>query len=310
MLLKPKNIIESFNTIPIKKDVKSFPSFENTVKTLDSFTGRSINQLQGSLRENIFYLHIFKCGGTSINQAIKACYLTWNITKDRYLFYLAANASFDTVQRCTDLYPDTPEDYRIWKYRESLLLYYMYQGVLRYGKFTGGHYISGHFSFSECAYQNFCNNYAFITVLRDPVKRWISGYFFNRYKQREHHKIDLDLKEYLNSERAQKESYYVKLLGGVNKEEDYRSEQAIARAKENLHKFRIVGCLEYQEDFIRQFEEQFGRRLKIRNFNPSPKSKAHCRSVITEEIEEKIKEICKPDIEIYQYAVENLVKKN
>lgn len=118
----------------------------------------------------------------------------------------------------------------------------------------------------------------------------------------------MDIEAFLESERGQRQGYeYVKFLGGADKLGDYTSEEAINRAKENLHKFTIVGCLEHQGEFVKQFEEQFGRRLKIGVTNQSPKPETERKSIITEEIKEKIRAICRPDIEIYQYAKDNFV---
>jgi len=278
---------------------------ESTVKTFDSLLARSHNLFRGRLKDNIFFLHIQKCGGSSINQAIKSCYQTLNITQDRYLSHLDSEAAFKAVQMSggqTNLSAGTINDYPILQFRENLLLYYMSQQRIRY--------IAGHFSFSATAYQHFFEKYAFVTVLRDPVERWISAYFYNRYKKAGDRKLDADFTAYLDSELGRSRGYTcVKLLGGANPAGDYTSEQAITRAKDNLQKFTVVGCLEYQEDFVRQFEQQFGRKLKIRSTNQSPKSKAYRRSLITEEIEEKIREICKPDVEVYQYAVDNFVQR-
>ena len=63
------------------------PTFEDTAKAFESLVARSNNLVHGSLNKNIFFLHLHKCGGSSINQAIKSCYLTWNITNDRHLVH-------------------------------------------------------------------------------------------------------------------------------------------------------------------------------------------------------------------------------
>lgn len=285
------------------------PPSESVAKGLNALVTKTNNLFNGSLKQKIFYLHIHKCGGISIQQAIKACYHTLDLTKDRQLFHLLnAKASFNAVQKTVDqtaspvdLIFNTSDDYLELKFRENLLLYYMSQEHINY--------ISGHFTFSMSAYKYFSNEYAFVTVLREPVERWISLYFWRRYNKQGHRNIDTDITTHLRSELAKKQGCrYIKFLGGINEQGDYTSRQAIDKAKENLHKFSVVGCLEYQGDFVKQFEEQFGRKLRIKRLNKSPSSEAHRKSLITEDIKEEVRQICKPDIELYEYALSNFVK--
>jgi hypothetical protein len=287
--------MKSFIRIPLLKD---------TDKALEQLVARSNNLVHGSLEENIFFLHIHKCGGTSIRQAIKSCYRVLDITKDRYLIDLDSEAAFYAAQKSVeqnDFSLDTRDDYLPLKFRENLLMYYMCQEKINY--------VAGHFSFSATAYQYFCDKYAFITILREPVARWISFYFYNLHKKGGPFKIDMKIEAFLESERGQRQGYeYVKFLGGADKLGKYTSEQAINLAKENLHKFSVVGCLEYQGNFVRQFEERFGRKLNIGISNLGPALNKERESIVTEEIKEKIRAICRPDIEIYQYALDNFVK--
>ena len=68
----------------------------------------------------------------------------------------------------------------------------------------------------------------------------------------------------MQSELGKSQGYeYVKFLGGADNDRDYVSQQAIDRAKKNLAKFDIIGCLEYPEIFITKFENKFGVRLKM-----------------------------------------------
>ena len=278
------------------------PAYEERSKILDSLMATTNNLFHGSLKENIVFYHFFKCGGTSIAQAIKSCYLNLELSKNRHIFHLNGGAAKNASQKILELsdfpFAQTNNDDIERKFEEYLLLYYMSQKHIKY--------IAGHFTFSEIAYHYFSDKYAFVTVLRDPIERFISAYFYRRYKTG---KLDKDFKEHLKSENCLGGGFhYVKSLCGLESTEDYTSARAIAVAKENLHKFKIVGFLEYQEEFLNQFEEQFGRRLKIKVLNRSPKPEAYRKSIITQEIKEEIKKICKPDLEIYQYAVNNFVK--
>lgn len=269
---------------------------------IDNLVATSSNLFHKPLQNKIFFLHFFKCGGTSIARSIKSCYLDFKLGMNRRIFHLNGGAAKNATQKIIDgaeLLEQIDDKYLSWKLREYLLLYHMSQEQTQY--------IAGHFRFSETAYQNFADKYAFITVLRDPVERFISSYFYKRYKTG---KLELEFDEYLDSENCLGDgSLYVQSLCGLEHLEDGTSDRAIALAKTNLHKFKIIGLLEYQAQFLNQFEEQFGRRLRIAVSNKSPKSEAFKKSIVTPEMREKIAEICQPDAEIYQYAVNNFVKK-
>jgi hypothetical protein len=121
--------------------------------------------------------------------------------------------------------------------------------------------------------------------------------------------IGSDLKDYLKSDNAKSQGYeIVKFLGGSSAEDNYASPRAIERAKRNLDKFHIVGVLERLDDFAAKFRARFGVDLKLRTLNESPVSAGERESAITEEIRKRIEEICRPDLEVYRYAVEKFVK--
>ena len=88
------------------------------------------------LRDNIFFLHVPKCGGTSIDSAIRSCY-----PNKHGIIRLNPVASHNVARIKYGInFPyETSDDYPILKLEENLLLYFMSQ--------KGAQYISGHFSF-------------------------------------------------------------------------------------------------------------------------------------------------------------------
>ena len=185
------------------------------------------------------------------------------------------------------------------QYREALLLYFM--------ACKGRVFIHGHFPYSEAAHRQYGDDYAFITVLRDPVDRYISEYFYNRHHpQSERHKAvaSLPLEAYLDSEFGRGQGcQYVRFFGSPATPEEYRSAECIGRATERLSRFDLVGCVEHGDRFVSDFEREFGRRLSLSRRNQSPAPTGERERVVTPAVLEKIRELCLPDEEIYRYAV-------
>jgi hypothetical protein len=249
------------------------------------------NTFRGGFGARIFFLHIPKCGGKSTHYAISSRYTMIEKLRgfrglDISSTYVAAKALNPTVN------PFSADDYEILKLRESLLLYFMGQKQTLY--------ISDHFAFSESAYKAFHSEFTFITMLRNPVKRWISYYFYGRH----HGNIKLELADFLKTDYARTQGYeIVKFIGGPIKDGNYASREAIERAKENIGKFHIVGFLEHLDDFAEKFRARFGINLRLSRFNRSPVAVSSQKLQISEEITKAIEELCKPDMDVYQHAL-------
>ena len=92
--------------------------------SLDTLSLRIKNTFNGHLKENIFFLHIPKCGGTSLDHAIKSRYQTLDLRSANPVIGLGASASSNVIKMiCQTDYPnDTKDDYPILELRENLLL--------------------------------------------------------------------------------------------------------------------------------------------------------------------------------------------
>jgi hypothetical protein len=250
------------------------------------------------LPQDIFFLHVPKCGGTSLVNAIARFYQPVfsrdqrNIARlDSPASLLAANMHGHDHLACN---------------RE----------ILAY--FLAGHcrYVYGHFTFSEKAHQQFRDKYAFITLLREPVSKWFSLYFYNRYKQSDHYALDMDLAEFVETERAV--SYgcdYVMQFNGDDSIADYTSAaaidhfctpEAIERACANLDKFDLVGVLENLDLFKQDFQTLYGVKLDEEHRRESPVAKGAREKMITPEILEKVKILNRPNTYVYEHVVNKL----
>ncbi|MEO0373873.1 MAG: sulfotransferase family 2 domain-containing protein [Cyanobacteria bacterium P01_A01_bin.17] len=280
-------------------------TFKEPGRVLDALITRTHTWIARPLSQKIFFLHLHKCGGTSISHAIKDHYHTLNILQDPTRGINAGVSSKAAMMNLGQAIPDGSQplsqitdsrlEDEILKYREKLLAYYLCQSQVKY--------ISGHFCFSANLYDQFSSHYNFITVLRHPIQRLLSFYYFSRYKSADRPgRITINLQEYLETRRSISAGYYVRMLGGVDPSGDYQSKWAISRAKENLHKFKMVGFLENLDSFQTQFFHVFGRKLGIKKLNHSPKPQGEPPHNVTADIEAKLREICRADIEVYNYA--------
>lgn len=241
-------------------------------------------------KTRLCFIHIAKCGGVSINQAIRKKYL---ISYSR----LNARASLEsarTVYGFDDPFQDGYEG--VLRFRESLLLYELEKG-------SG--FVSGHYAFSERAYAKHHPHYKFMTLLRDPVARFLSSYFFNSRKAEDSPwKIRETLEEYVAGNDGKRLGQdYVRFLGGVRDDGRYDSDEALENARKNLQKFDVCGVIEDTPDLVRQLAQQCGLKVNIGKRNKSPVSKKERDRMVTEEIRKRIEEICQRDLILYRDAV-------
>lgn len=239
------------------------------------------------IKTKVFFLHFPKCGGTSINRAIEN---SFGYFEKRNFFHLSPHASAKASKVAED---------ELMDYREKILLYYMSN--------SGYRYISGHFQYSQKAFEEFGKEWYFVTILRDPVSKWFSHYFFNKYKEDSHFKIEDNIEDFLESERATALGCdYVSKLVGETGEIDYTSENAIKAAINNLHKFKLVGVIEDTDSFAKKYHDLFGAKLLIKRKNTNPRSKAKQQEEITDRVKNKVKEICKPNLRVYESVLEQI----
>jgi hypothetical protein len=237
------------------------------------------------MKRKIVFIHMPKCAGTSLRRAIETAFLPEADGP-------GPAVRIETVPTATAARISGMD---IQDFREQVLLYYMSD--------PGIHFISGHVSFSETAYRHYSKEWDFITLLRHPVSRWLSHYYFNRYKENSHTKITSKLEDFIHSERGRQfGSEYVRRLSQGVEPAERNGQAAIDKARENLSRISMVGTLEQLDDFCGQVEERFGVRIQPKRLNTNPAPDRLQQTLRDKRVINMIEALCQPDLEIYEAA--------
>lgn len=239
---------------------------------------------------NVMFVHVPKCGGTSIKTALAEFY------RPERIAYLDNRAS----KLAADHY-GAP----LHRFREHLLRYELER--------TGGRrLIMGHYSVDQATLETYADRWNFITVLRDPIARLVSHYFHNLHTESPFaNKVSLT--EFLDSKRGENSAnLYARFLGRDFSDPSMKiAPESIDRAKGALERMAVIGILEDLPKFVADFETAFRAPLDIPHLNRA-KTGGPTKDAFSEELERarpRLEELCAADNEIYAYGKELAAKR-
>jgi len=241
--------------------------------------------LEKNCPQRVVFHHVPKCGGTSVGRALRKRYLLSQATvtpEASFRAFEAFSGRSDREQMLID----------VLDLREQMMLYHLFEDV---------RCVSLHVRFSEVAHRAFKDKYKFVTVLREPVSRFISHYFWSVNKPSAHARIEEGFAEFLQTPRARRlGATYVEYYCGLPKDVDTASDMAISAAVANLKKFDVVGRLDDIPSFEFGLHQELGVRVRVGHENKATPARSSSKHDISKELRERVVELCAPDLAVWK----------
>jgi hypothetical protein len=182
--------------------------------------------------------------------------------------------------------------------REAILAYFVERKDTRF--------ICGHFAYSRRAFADHEDQFDFITILRNPLSRTLSRFYFKSDQQaRQHFPIEGELDDWLQSDDARAAATVftrmfvgdlMKRLGCGASEAERRA--AALQAIDNLKRFTIVGMLEHLDAFEHAIQQRYGIHTRMGHARNNPTYPRFAQQ--PPPVQDRLRELCQEDMMIYE----------
>ena len=260
---------------------------------ISNYIAKSRNKTRNNIflkTTKIFFCHIPKCAGTALSKAIsRQVYPAYQqLLIPNYAVNLEAGKNAASICHLSKV-----------EARQVINAY-----NLSLDKYKYGH---GHVYCRPDLVDAFRDQWHFITILRNPIERWISEYTYNTYKSHKWAKNILSLEDYLLSEKGKGTAEsFLRYFSNIPYPYEGETQIYIEEAVKNLRSFSVVGTLEDFDGWCNRFETVFGTKLVVKRTNTSPKKETSEQIKNDDRIMKMIAKLCESDMQIYQRIVEQI----
>lgn len=261
--------------------------------------------------QKVAFVHIAKCGGSSVDFALRSALAAPGQRRiDRQTTITSSMASFAGEIKSLD------DNYRFSEHHAEHL-----SKIFAYYLQENWQYISGHITVNKKLLDRFKDDYAFITILRNPVDRFISNYTFNKLTNIKsimlpnclsNDNVIKEAKGILNSKRAwQMANSPTMYLTGRYPKDQVDAKIMQAEVSKNLDTFKVIGFLDNLDKFEKDCSLITGQKINIGKRNVTEKlnsaEQIRVKTTLKEYFDEKktkelVNKLCMYELENYQAA--------
>ena len=235
--------------------------------------------LQPKWTHRVFFPHVPKCAGTSVNSMIRGSFNDMHSQSiDLHKSKLAASSiGLDIMAQ-----------------RKALVAYWMANDQPSL--------ISGHCHCPPSLTKEFSSRWNFITVLREPTDRWISEFVFNTYKPLDDSwaRNKLPLSKFLDTEKAIRMGQTLASYFGAPDADD---NEKVLTAATNLKMFALVGFQTRLPEFQSKLSSMLNVALPFTESNRSPNSVEADKIRSDPGAMRAVRELCKLDLKLWSTLV-------